>query len=354
MLFLPESPRWLIKKSKPDAAAKSMSRLRRLPVDHFAVREELQEVQKSFEHEISTGNSSYAACFKGSIGKRLLVGCVLQALQQLSGINFIFYYGTNYFKNAGFQNDPFAIQMIITAVSIVSILPGLYAVDKFGRRPVLLTGSIGMSITQIIIAIVGTVIIDPDIGSPNPNLTAQKANICFVCFYVFFFEMSWGPCAWTVTGEVSILLLDCKRFAAHSTALQMFPLNFRAKCLSITTSANWLLNFIIAFCTPYLVDVDKANLQSKVFFLWTGFCIFSIFFVWAFIYETKNLTLEQVHELYETVDKAWKSKEFGQSLQRNTGLFEATSTGADLKGDENTFHTEDADEPFRIVQTEKQ
>ena len=193
VIFLPETPRWLIKQDRYIDAAESLSRLRRLPPNHVAVIKELDEIKFNHKYEKTLGTSSYLSCFKGSIGKRLIIGCSLQALQQLLGINFIFYYGTNYFKQAGFQNNPYAIQIILTAVSIVSILPGLLLIDKAGRRPVLIIGSIGMTITQIVIATIGTAIIDPSMTSSSPNLAAQQANIAIVCFYVFFFEMSWGP-----------------------------------------------------------------------------------------------------------------------------------------------------------------
>ena len=91
---------------------------------------------------------------------------------------------------------------------------------------------------------------------------------------------------------------------------ELFPLKVRAKSLSMTTATNWLLNFAIAYSTPYLVDEDHANLQSKVFFIWGCCCLVAFVFVWLMIYETKNLTLEQVDELYEMVDKAWLSKKF--------------------------------------------
>jgi len=133
--------------------------------------------------------------------------------------------------------------------------------------------------------------------------------------YIFFFASSWGPVAWVVTGE-------------------MFPLKVRAKCLSMTTATNWLLNFAIAYATPYMVNEGPgyANLQSKVFFgesprptsfpvmptnsltVWGSFCFVCIFFVWFLIYETKGLSLEQVDELYGTVSKAWQSKRFKPSL----------------------------------------
>ena len=89
LLFLPETPRYLIKMDKYDEAAKSLGKLRRLPVDHPAVIEELNEVQANHLYEMSIGKSTYADCFKGTLGKRLMTGCLLQALQQLTGVNFI-------------------------------------------------------------------------------------------------------------------------------------------------------------------------------------------------------------------------------------------------------------------------
>jgi SP family sugar:H+ symporter-like MFS transporter len=83
MLLLPETPRFLIKQGKPEQAAKALSKLRRLPDDHEAIQEELAEVQANHEYELSLGNASYVDCFKGNVGKRLLTGCGLQALQQV-------------------------------------------------------------------------------------------------------------------------------------------------------------------------------------------------------------------------------------------------------------------------------
>ena len=93
MLVLPETPRFYVKKGEADKAAKALSKLRRLPYDHPALVSELAEVRANHEYETKIGKASYIDCFKGSIGKRLFTGCMLQALQQLSGVNFIFYYG---------------------------------------------------------------------------------------------------------------------------------------------------------------------------------------------------------------------------------------------------------------------
>jgi len=288
-IFLPETPRWYIKKGRPENAAKSLSTLRRLDMDHPSVVEELAEITANHEYELSLGKATYLDCFKGTLGRRLLTGCLLQSLQQLTGVNFIFYYGTSFFTNAGFSNG-FVITMITSCVNVASTFPGLYLVEKWGRRNLLLFGAVGMAVCQFIVAITGTV-------AGTENQSAQKALVAFVCIYIFFFACSWGPVAWVVTGE-------------------LFPLKVRAKSLSMTTASNWLLNFAIGYSTPYMVNSGpgNANLGAKVFFVWGGCCFICIFFVWAMIYETKGLSLEQVDELYGKVSKAWKSPGFVPSV----------------------------------------
>ncbi len=197
MTLLPETPRYLIKQSDHAGAAKSLSQLRRLPVDHEAILAELAEVQANHEYDLSLGSSTYLDCFKGNLLKRLLTGCFLQALQQLTGINFIFYYGTQFFKNSGFT-DSFTISLITNCVNTASTFPGLWAIEKWGRRPVLFWGAVGMCVSQFLVAILGTTTTTQD-GDGNIivlNLAAQRAAIAFICTYIFCFAASWGPIAW--------------------------------------------------------------------------------------------------------------------------------------------------------------
>ncbi|KAL2870378.1 sugar porter family MFS transporter [Aspergillus lucknowensis] len=287
MIILPETPRFLIKQDNHEAATKALARLRRLDVNNPALVEELAEIQANHEYEMSIGSASYLEILRGSIGKRLATGCAVQALQQLAGVNFIFYYGTTFFEDSGIKNS-FVITLITNIVNVVSTFPGLWMVEKWGRRPLLLFGAAGMCLSQFVVAIVGTV---------TDSEISNKVLIAFVCVYIFFFASSWGPVAWVVTGE-------------------LFPLKARAKCLSITTAANWLLNWAIAYATPYMVDSGpgNANLQSKVFFIWGGCCLIAGIFTWACVYETKGLTLEQVDELYSKVAVAWRSKGFVPSV----------------------------------------
>ncbi|RKF64032.1 putative glucose transporter rco-3 [Golovinomyces cichoracearum] len=301
IFLLPETPRYLIRVGKQKEAARALSKLRHLSVEHSSILEELEEISRIHAHETSLGKASYSDCVKGGIAKRLLTGCLLQGLQQLTGINFIFYYGTQYFKNSGITN-PFVITMITSAVNVSSTLPGLYAIDKFGRRPLLLWGAVGMCLAQLFVAILGTTTTGQTSEGVafTTNIAAQKVSIAFICLYIFFFASSWGPIVWVVTGEI-------------------FPFRVRAKALSITTAVNWLLNWAIAYSTPYLVNFGPGNLnlQSKIFFIWFGCCFFCIAFVWFFIYETKGLSLEQVDEMYNAVSVASKSVSWKPRTQQN-------------------------------------
>jgi SP family sugar:H+ symporter-like MFS transporter len=143
-----------------------------------------------------------------------------------------------------------------------------------------------MAICQFIVAITGTV-------ARINNQSAQKALIVFVCVDIFSFACPWGPVAWVVIGEI-------------------FFLKVHAKSLSTTITSNWLLNFAIGYATPYMVNSSPGNadMGAKVFFIWGACCLICVFFVWAIIYETKGLSLEEVDELYGKVFKAWKSPGF--------------------------------------------
>jgi sugar porter (SP) family MFS transporter len=293
LLVLPETPRYLIKRGHKEAAAMSLSRLRRLDITHPALIEELAEIEANHEYELALGPDTYKDVFFGHphLGRRTLTGCGLQMLQQLTGVNFIMYYGTTFFNGAG-VNDPFKISLIMQIINTVSTLPGLLVVESWGRRRLLIVGAIGMAICQLLIAAYATANGDEDITTQNQIL------IAFVAIYIFFFAASWGPVVWVVTSEI-------------------YPLKVRAKSMSISTASNWLLNFGIAFATPYMTDTkgspDAVNLGSRVFFLWGAFCIVAIAFVWCMVYETSKISLEQIDEMYERVDHAWNSRRFEPS-----------------------------------------
>ncbi|KAJ5746822.1 hypothetical protein N7520_012004 [Penicillium odoratum] len=283
LFFLPESPRYFIRKGNKEKAREVLARVRGQPIDSEYISLELTEIDANFQYEqqvIPDGGyfASWLNCFTGSLFKansniRLtILGTSLQMMQQWTGVNFVFYFGTTFFTQLGTISNPFLISMITTIVNVLSTPISFYIIEKYGRRTILLWGALGMVICQFIVAIVGTV--------DGQNHSAVSAMIAFICIYVFFFAITWGPGAWVVIGEI-------------------FPLPIRSRGVALSTASNWLWNCIIAVITPYLVDADKANLGPKVFFLWGSLCFCAFVYTYFLIPETKGLSLEQVDKMME-------------------------------------------------------
>jgi len=276
LFFLPESPRYWVKKGQLDKATASLARIRGQPADSEYITAELAEIQANYEYELNVASTGWADCFKGGFRgsgnlRRVVIGISLQMFQQFTGVNFIFYYGTTFFQQSGIKNA-FTISIITNVVNVCSTPLSFYAIEKFGRRFLLIYGAIGMCICEFIIAIVGT--------AKAGSTSASTVLIVFVCVYIFFFATTWGPSAWVVIGEI-------------------FPLPIRAKGVALSTASNWLWNFVIGYITPYMVDKDYGNLGAKVFFVWGALCFGCIVFAFFMVPETKGLSLEQVDKMLE-------------------------------------------------------
>ncbi|KAI1214091.1 general substrate transporter [Annulohypoxylon truncatum] len=281
LFILPESPRYFVKKGKIEDAAKALAFVRGQPLDSDFVKDELAEIVANNEFELqhipqTSYIGSWTACFKGSLShgnssiRRTILGAGLQFMQQCTGINFVFYFGTPFFTQLGTISNPFLISLITTLVNVLSTPISFYAIEKYGRRALLLTGASGMIISQFIVAAVGVTQGREEVH----NNAAVQAMIAFICINIAFFATTWGPTAWVVVGEI-------------------FPLPIRSRGVGISTASNWFWNTIIAVITPYLVNVDEANLGPKVFFLWGSLCCLSLTFAYFLVPELKGLSLEQ-------------------------------------------------------------
>ncbi|KAF8539632.1 general substrate transporter [Trichophaea hybrida] len=284
LFLLPESPRWFIKQGRHEDAMAALSVLRGQPVGSDYLKDELAEIQANYDYELTITQAGWADCFKG-MGpsgnfRRVLIGVLLQMFQQLTGINFIFYYGTTFFQQSGVQNA-FLISLITNLVNVLTTPVAFYGVEKFGRRKLLIWGAIVMLVCEFIVGSVGTAL---------PG--SKAANTClvvFVCLYIFGFATTWGPSAWIIIGEI-------------------YPLTIRAKGVALATASNWLWNFVLGYVTPYMVDADQGNLRSKVFFVWGSTCVFCCLFAYFFVPETKGLSLEQVDRMMEESTPRTSSK----------------------------------------------
>ncbi|KAJ4393993.1 hypothetical protein N0V93_003210 [Gnomoniopsis smithogilvyi] len=291
LFCLPESPRFFVKKGKLDQAAVVLSRLRGHPVEAEYIQDELSEIIANHEYEMSVIPQSgyfgsWANCFTGSLFKassnlrRTILGTSLQMMQQWTGVNFVFYFGTTFFQDLGTIQNAFLISMITTIVNVVSTPVSFWTVERFGRRPLLIWGALGMVVCQFIVAIIGTI---------TSTASATSAMIAFICIYIFFFASTWGPGAWVLIGEI-------------------YPLQIRSRGVALSTASNWLWNCIIAVITPYMVDTDKANLGAKVFYVWGSLCTCCFIYAYFLVPETKGLTLEQVDAMLEETTPRNSSK----------------------------------------------
>ncbi|KAL6837752.1 sugar transporter domain-containing protein [Trichoderma afarasin] len=306
LILLPETPRYLVKKGNKEAAGLSLSRLRRLDITHPALLDELQEIVANHQYELTLGPDSYKELFVGSphLGRRTFTGCGIQMLQQLTGINFIMYYSTTFFGGSG-VDSPYTKSLIIQIINFVSTFVGLFVIESWGRRKLLIVGAIGMACCQLLMASFAAA------AGEGLKEASTTILIVFCSINIFFFAASWGPVAWVVTSEI-------------------YPLKVRAKSMSISTFSNWVLNFGIGYSTPFLVGSGPgtAGFGTKIFFIWGAFCILAVFFVWAMVYETSKISLEQIDEMYERVDHAWNSKSFEPSWSFQQILDEGWSPSA--------------------------
>lgn len=225
-----------------------------------------------------------------------------------TGVNFIFYYSTPFLKSTGAIQNTFLISLIFTLVNVLSTPLSFWTVERFGRRPLLVYGALGMLICQFIVAIVGVTIgfnhthIDPNDTSDDPqsladNIPAVNAQISFIAIFIFFFASTWGPGAWIVIGEI-------------------FPLPIRSRGVGLSTASNWLWNTVIAVITPYMVGEHRGNMKSSVFFVWGGLCTCAWIYAYFLVPETKGLSLEQVDKMME------------ESTPRTSGKWKPTTTFA--------------------------
>lgn len=238
--FLPDSPRYFVKRGRIEKAAQSLAKLRGQPVSSEYIQVELAEIVANEEYERSlipaTGFiGSWANCFSGGISRqssnlrRTILGITLQMMQQWTGVNFIFYYSTPFLQSTGAISNVFLISLIFTLVNVCSTPISFWTVEKFGRRPLLIYGALGMLICQFIVAIVGVTVgfnkstVNAAGDTVATNIPAVNAQVAFIAIFIFFFASTWGPGAWILIGEI-------------------FPLPIRSRGVALSVASNWFWN----------------------------------------------------------------------------------------------------------------
>ena len=269
LLFIPESPRYLVASGKKEQAERVLARV----YGAAAAPGKVEAIYNSLaaDHhrpklkDVLDGTT-------GKIRKIVWVGIGLAAFQQLVGINVVFYYGAVLWQAVGFsESDALLINVISGAVSIAACLVTITLVDKVGRKPILLVGSVGMAVTLALLAFAFSTGADVDgqlALSDNMGLLALIAANA----YVMFFNASWGPVMWVMLGE-------------------MFPNQLRGSGLAIAGLSQWGVNFLITISFP--VMLTTIGLFGAYGFY--AICAaFSAVFVYYMVHETCGLELEDM------------------------------------------------------------
>ncbi|KAF2441808.1 quinate permease [Karstenula rhodostoma CBS 690.94] len=291
--WLPFSPRWLVKKGRDEEALQTIGYLRKLPVEHELVQVEYKEIkaeslfeQRNFEKhfpKLAAKEASnlwarefaqyYQIVRTWDNFKRVSTAWLIMFFQQWSGIDAIIYYASNVFLSLGLTGGTQALLAtgVTGVVFFVSTLPAMAIIDKVGRKPMLIVGSVVMFCSMIIAGVM--------VAKFRHDWVAHSAEgwivVAFIWIYVGAFGATWGPVSWTLVSEI-------------------FPLSIRAKGASIGASSNWLNNFAVAFFVPPMLE----NWAWGTYIFFAVFLAVGIVWVIFQLPETKGATLEEMDRVF--------------------------------------------------------
>lgn len=266
MPFCPESPKYLlITKGQHDTARNALVKLRQTS----DVDNEINAMQREADKLKSTPSVTYGTMFNDTLLRWALFLAVMMMLsQQLSGINATMFYSTIIFEeNANLSSDDSRLATLgVMVVNVLMTVVSTIIVDRAGRRTLQLAGLGGMFISTI------ALVISLDMSARKYNWAAF-ASIVFVITFVVSFATGPGSIPWFYVSE-------------------LFEQNMRGKANSIAVGVNWFATFLVGFCFPPI----QLALQQYTFLIFTAFLAFFWLFTYKFIPETKNRTVEKVHE----------------------------------------------------------
>ena len=273
---MPESPRFLIAKGRYDEAREIFARL--------VPKADLDQTMRELEQRIAEDRKSKGVSLRGprfGLQPIVWVGIILSVFQQFVGINVIFYYSTTLWRAVGFtESNSLLISVITSVTNVLVTIVAIVLVDRVGRKPILLTGSVMMtaSLGTMALAFAFSETVDGEVSLPGAwgPIALVAANL-----FVIGFGASWGPLVWVLLGEI-------------------FPSRIRGKALGVAAGAQWIANFLITVSFPAMSGWSLPVTYA----MYAVFAALSFVYVLTKIPETKGMELEQTETLFTTKPKA--------------------------------------------------
>ncbi|TIC33118.1 sugar transporter [Wallemia mellicola] len=280
--IIPESPRWLIYRDKTDRAEKALWKIHGdRPDAAECVKEEMEVFNQTKDDELQSSgkDATWGTVFKGGNARKLFVICGILICQQVSGIQIVFSYITVIAQDLNI-GDEFIITIGVCLVELFGVIISFFIVNRFGRRPLLMSTGACMSVFLLIMGLLGVGNYTNEAMAPTYN----KVVIAFYFLFTFVFNLAWGPLAWVCASELS-------------------SGRVKNKIMSLGTACFWkqISAFVVTFTLPYLYDDEpgKANLQSMVSLIYGFLCCLTVVFVYFFLPETRGRTLEEIVYMFE-------------------------------------------------------
>lgn len=285
MLAVPRSPHHLVRTGQIEEARAVLTQAHGGDADS-----RIDEIRQSFAETPEPKMRDLRGPVAGLLGI-VWIGMILNVFQQFVGINAVIYYSNIIYGSIGLdEQDAFVTSAISSMVNIVFTVVAIMLIDRVGRRPLLLVGSVGMAACLAVIAVVfgtaprctepmlGHVIngcdVSADVGQPLLSHGSGVVAVVALNLFLAFFAATWGPVVWVLIAE-------------------MFPNGVRAAALAVCASVQWLANFAVTLAFPSLAHVSI----SLAYGLFTVFAVLSFWFVWVKVKETKGVGLEQMGAL---------------------------------------------------------
>ncbi|MFW5973744.1 MAG: sugar porter family MFS transporter [Bacteroidota bacterium] len=279
LLIVPESPRYLVASGREDVARRVLSRFGRPDL----ADQKVEDIRSTVMREKKPSLSDVLVSGTSKLHPIVWVGLGLAALQQFTGINVVFYYGSVLWQAAGFTEANALLTNVITgSVNIIFTLVAIALVDRIGRRPLLMIGAVGQAAMLAVMAIIFGTAATAEAGGIELSGTNGILALLAANGYVACFAFSWGPIMWVMLGE-------------------MFPNRFRGAALALCGISQWGSNFLITMSFPILLTSIGLGLSYGIY---AAFGIVAFVFVKKYVEETRGRSLEDMSREHDELAAA--------------------------------------------------